>query len=78
MENEVWTIIGASGKSINEGIPVSLNSIVGFKHKATECYLHSHDTNQGKFTPISKQQQGIIELNTKDKHILACINNLEF
>ncbi|PKC06490.1 hypothetical protein RhiirA5_400356 [Rhizophagus irregularis] len=57
LENEVWTIIGASGKSINEGIPVSLNSIVGFKHKATECNLHSHDTNQGKFTPISKQQQ---------------------
>jgi hypothetical protein len=59
LENDVWTVIGASDRSINKGDSVSHNSIVGFKHKVTGYNLHSHDILQGKVTPISKQQQGI-------------------
>ncbi|GBC05210.1 hypothetical protein RclHR1_00610022 [Rhizophagus clarus] len=57
LENDIWSVIGASGKNIKEGDSVSLNNIIGFKHQATGCYLHSHDTQHGKVTPISKQQQ---------------------
>jgi hypothetical protein len=71
LKNDVWTVIGASGKSVNEGNPVSDNNIVGFKHQATGCNLHSHNTNHGKVTPISKQQQGIVEL-------IYCIECLSF
>jgi hypothetical protein len=51
---------------------VSLNNIIGFKHKSTGYCLHSHNTNNGKVTPISKQQQGIVQLN-KGGFILLCI-----
>ncbi|CAB4423317.1 unnamed protein product [Rhizophagus irregularis] len=57
LENDVWTIIGANGTSISEGTPVSLNTIIGFKHQAIGHNLHSHDTSYDKVTPISKQQQ---------------------
>ncbi|PKB99615.1 hypothetical protein RhiirA5_429416 [Rhizophagus irregularis] len=59
-ENDVWTLAETNGKGINEGDPVSLNNIIGFKHKSTGYCLHSHNTNNGKVTPISKQQQGIV------------------
>ncbi|RGB35650.1 hypothetical protein C1646_759050 [Rhizophagus diaphanus] len=58
LENDVWIIIGANGTSISEGTPVSLNTIIGFKHQAIGHNLHSHDTRNNKVTPISKQQQG--------------------
>ncbi|GBC05215.1 hypothetical protein RclHR1_00610027 [Rhizophagus clarus] len=58
LENDIWTVIGASSKSFNEGDYVSLNNIIGFRHQATRCYLHSHGTNYERVvTPISKQQQ---------------------
>ncbi|CAB4423285.1 unnamed protein product [Rhizophagus irregularis] len=58
LKNDVWIVIGANDKGINEGDLVSLNNIIGFKHQATGCYLHSHDTNNHeRVTPISKQQQ---------------------
>ncbi|CAB4384031.1 unnamed protein product [Rhizophagus irregularis] len=57
LKNDVWTIIGANGKSIKEGDPVSLNNIIGFKHQATGCYLNSHGTSYDRATPITKQQQ---------------------
>jgi hypothetical protein len=60
LENDVWNVIGANGTSISTGSPVSLNTIIGFKHQATGYNLHSHDTSHDKFTPISKQQQGIL------------------
>jgi dolichyl-phosphate-mannose--protein O-mannosyl transferase len=60
LENNVWTVVGASDKSINDGDPVSLNNVIGFKHQATGCYLHSHGTSYERVTPISKQQQGIL------------------
>jgi hypothetical protein len=62
LENDVWTIIGANGTSISEGTPVSLNTIIGFKHQAIGHNLHSHDTSYDKVTPISKQQQGIFRI----------------
>jgi hypothetical protein len=55
LKNDVWTIIGANGKNIKEGEFISLNNIIGFKHQATGCYLHSHNTNYERFTPMSKQ-----------------------
>ncbi|GBC05211.1 hypothetical protein RclHR1_00610023 [Rhizophagus clarus] len=55
--NDIWSVIGASGKNIKEGDSVSLNNIIGLNIQATGCYLHSHDTQHGKVTPISKQQQ---------------------
>ncbi|PKK67152.1 hypothetical protein RhiirC2_867931 [Rhizophagus irregularis] len=59
LKNDDWIVIGANDKGINEGDLVSLNNIIGFKHQATGCYLHSHDTNNHeRVTPISKQQQG--------------------
>ncbi|RGB35669.1 concanavalin A-like lectin/glucanase domain-containing protein [Rhizophagus diaphanus] len=57
LKNDVWTVTGASGKNINEGDLISLNNIIGFKHQATGCYLHSHDTSYERVTPISQQQQ---------------------
>ncbi|GBC46641.2 uncharacterized protein OCT59_017711 [Rhizophagus irregularis] len=57
LENDVWTVIGASGKNINEGDLISLNNIISFKHQATGCYLNSHDTSYERVTPISQQQQ---------------------
>ncbi|PKK76216.1 concanavalin A-like lectin/glucanase [Rhizophagus irregularis] len=57
LKNDVWTVIGANGKSINEGDLISLNNIIGFKHQATGCYLHSHNTSYERVTPISKLQQ---------------------
>ena len=62
MENDVWSAIGANGTDVSAGSPVSLNTIIGFKHQATRYNLHSHDTGYGKVTPISKQQQGILSL----------------
>ena len=61
MRNDAWTVIGANGTSVGAGVPVSLNTVIGFKHQATEKNLHSHDTSHGKVTPISRQQQGIFE-----------------
>jgi hypothetical protein len=76
LKNDVWTVIGASGKSIKEGDLVSLNDIIGFKHQATGCYLHSHDTSCERFTPISKQQQGIFKL-ISIVYVLSCVFNFK-
>ncbi|CAG8511320.1 uncharacterized protein OCT59_017712 [Rhizophagus irregularis] len=57
LKNDVWTVIGANGKSINEGDLISLNNIIGFRHQETGCYLHSHNTSYERVTPISKLQQ---------------------
>ncbi|CAI2175258.1 8944_t:CDS:2 [Funneliformis geosporum] len=59
LKNDVFTIIEAYGTSVNTGSPVPLNSIIGFKHQATEGRLHSHGIGVGG-TPISKYQQATI------------------
>ncbi|GES75956.1 glycosyltransferase family 39 protein [Rhizophagus clarus] len=59
LKNDVWTIIGAKGTGVNKGGPVSLDTIVVFKHQATGYNLHSHDMSHEKFTPISRHQQGL-------------------
>ncbi|GES75959.1 glycosyltransferase family 39 protein [Rhizophagus clarus] len=68
LKSDVWTVIGANGKSVITGSPVSLNTTIGFKHQATGHNLHSHDTNYGRYTPISKQQQVTLcrDVNTDD------------
>ncbi|CAB4384012.1 unnamed protein product [Rhizophagus irregularis] len=76
-ENDVWTLIETSDKGINEGDPVSLNNIIGFKHKSTGYYLHSHNTYNGKVTPISKQQQVTLrpgEIGVDDEWLIRRYN----
>ncbi|CAB4415730.1 unnamed protein product [Rhizophagus irregularis] len=76
-ENDVWTLVEANGKGINEGDPVSLNNIIGFKHKSTGYCLHSHNTNNGKVTPISKQQQVTLrpdEIGVDDEWLIRRYN----
>ncbi|CAI2193284.1 12185_t:CDS:2, partial [Funneliformis geosporum] len=57
LNNDVWTVIGPYGTSVIAGSPVPFNTNIGFNHQATGGNLHSHDINDGKITPISKQQQ---------------------
>ncbi|CAI2175348.1 13964_t:CDS:2 [Funneliformis geosporum] len=57
LKNDVWTFIGPSGTSVIAENPVPFNTIIGFNHQATGGNLHSHDMNDGRITPISKQQQ---------------------
>ncbi|CAI2170517.1 15504_t:CDS:2 [Funneliformis geosporum] len=57
LDNDVWTVIGQYGTSVIAGSPVPLNTIIGFNHQATGGNLHSHDMNDGRITPISKQQK---------------------
>ncbi|GBC05212.1 hypothetical protein RclHR1_00610024 [Rhizophagus clarus] len=76
-EKDVWSIIGASGRSVNVGDPVSLNNTIGLKHHATGCYLHSHDTTHGRVTPISRQQQVTLspdERNSEDDWLIRRYN----
>ncbi|CAI2175352.1 13966_t:CDS:2 [Funneliformis geosporum] len=56
LKNDVWTVIGPYGTSVNAGSPVPFNTIVGFNHQSTGGNLHSHNMNDGRITPISKQQ----------------------
>ncbi|CAG8593442.1 5554_t:CDS:2, partial [Dentiscutata heterogama] len=53
---DVWTIVGAHDESVNMGNSVLFNSIIGFKHQATNLCLHSHGTGAG-VTPKSNSQQ---------------------
>ncbi|CAG8734396.1 13860_t:CDS:2, partial [Funneliformis caledonium] len=57
LKNDIWTVIGPYGKSVNARSSVPFNTIVGFNHNATGGNLHSYDMCDEKITPISKQQQ---------------------
>ncbi|GBB87309.1 hypothetical protein RclHR1_13740004 [Rhizophagus clarus] len=77
LKNDVWIVIGANGTNVRAGSPVSLNTIIGFKHQARGYNLHSHHTNHDKVTPISKQQQVTIYhgTNTGDDWVIRRYNS---
>ncbi|GBB87310.1 hypothetical protein RclHR1_13740005 [Rhizophagus clarus] len=77
LKNDVWIVIGANGTNVSTGSPVSLNTIIGFKHKETGFNLHSHDMNDDKVTPISKQQQVTMcrDVNTDDDWFIRRYNS---
>ncbi|KAF0453686.1 concanavalin A-like lectin/glucanase [Gigaspora margarita] len=54
--NDVWTVVGAHNNDVNVGKSVSYGTVIGFKHQATEVWLHSHGKYAGS-TPKSKYQQ---------------------
>ncbi|CAG8442426.1 3648_t:CDS:10 [Acaulospora colombiana] len=55
-KNDLWTVVGAYDTSVTIGGLVSLNTAIGFKHRATGENLHSHTFAYGK-TLKSNQQQ---------------------
>ncbi|GBB87307.1 hypothetical protein RclHR1_13740002 [Rhizophagus clarus] len=68
LKSDVLTVTGANCASVDTGSSVSLNTNIGFKHQASGYTLHSHDTNNNKYTPILKQQQGEYK---RISHVLA-------